>query len=126
MGIITKDADSGEKADVEDSPFAEGQSVVHDDENYDNKGVQPLLLDGTRVKVRQKDGPDRMAVIVHTTFASPEDSFQFHNAFGQDRMFAGVEYYTVKTRDSRNETLIAKPSEVRQLGTNEGWARGES
>lgn len=126
MGLITKDADSGEQAAVADPDVPEGFTVVHDDEDYDNKGQLPLLLDGTRVKVIKGDFKGRMAVIIHTNFKTPADSHQFHNPFGEERMFANVDYYTIRTRDARNETVTVKPSEVEPLSTTDGWARGES
>ena len=125
MGLITKDADSGEQAEVTDPSVPEGHTVVEDDENYDNKGTQPLLLDGTRVKIVKGEYKGRMAVIIGTTFKNADESSRFHNAFGDDRMAAQVESYTVRTRDSRNETFSVKPSEVSKLDVVDGWGRGE-
>lgn len=84
-------------------------------------GVQPVLVEGTRVQVI--DG-GRMAYITGINFATPEDEARFHNPHGTKRNTAKVDTYQVKTRDGRTDTLTVKPSEIRQLDETNGWGRG--
>lgn len=87
-------------------------------------GVMPVLVEGTRVQVIDGEYTGRMAYVTGINFATPEDETRFHNPHGSKRNTAKVDTYTVKTRDSRTDTFVVKPSEIRVLDETTGWGRG--
>jgi hypothetical protein len=87
-------------------------------------GVRPVLLEGAKVHVTSGPYEGRMAYVVGHTFASDGDYLQFNTAGHPKRMFAKVERYLLKTRDSRAERISATPDEVTPLSDIDGWARG--
>lgn len=90
------------------------------------QGVLPVLLEGQTVEVTGGQFAGRMGVIMRQNFASDADYLQFHAPGHPKRMFAKVESYIVKTRDSRNELVSVQADDLKALDSVDGWARGQA
>jgi low affinity Fe/Cu permease len=89
-------------------------------------GVKPILLEGQTIEVTSGPFAGRMGVVLRQNFASDADYLQFNTAGHPKRMFAKVDSYIVKTRDSRNEQISVSANDAKALDSIDGWARGQA
>lgn len=85
----------------------------------------PRLLDGARVILTKEGHENRPAVIIETTFKNDEEAAKARSGVPSVAMFAEVDSYTVRTRDSRTDVLSVKADEVKPWDVQQGWSRGE-
>jgi hypothetical protein len=87
-------------------------------------GVQPVLVEGTRIQITSGEGKGRMGYVLSIEFASPEDFTRFHTPNHPQRNTAKVAKYIIRTRDGRTDTFSVAPDELRELDETNGWGRG--
>lgn len=85
----------------------------------------PRLLDGARVLITKEGHENRPGVIIETNFKDGEAAAAARSGVPSVAMFAEVDSYVVRTRDSRTDQLTLKPDEVKPWGVEQGWSRGE-
>lgn len=90
----------------------------------ESEGVQPILVEGTRLQVISGEYTGRMAYITTVNYATPEDEARARAPYGKNRNTAKVASYIVKTRDGRTDTFSVTPDQIRVLDETNGWGRG--
>ena len=95
-----------------------------DTSGFESEGVQPVLVEGTRVQIIAGEANGRMGYVFSIEFASDADFTRWKTPDHPKRNTAKVAKYLIKTRDGRSETFSVAPDELRVLDETNGWGRG--